>query len=58
MAASKVKLTEKQVSDALETFAEWFPEEAASIKKHRDAITRYIIEGLKFFKYMGVLQLH
>ena len=49
MAATiKVKLTEKQVFEALETFAEWFPEEGASIKKQRDVITRYIIEGLKF----------
>ena len=46
MAASKVKLTEKQVSDSLETFAKWFPEEAESIQKHRNDIIRHIVAGL------------
>ena len=45
MATTKAKLTEKQVSDSLQTFAKWFPEEAESIEKHRSHIIRHIVEG-------------
>ncbi|CAB3978447.1 Hypothetical predicted protein [Paramuricea clavata] len=45
MAATTTKLTKNQVSEGLDTFAKWFPEEAASIEKHRDTIIRHIVEG-------------
>jgi hypothetical protein len=48
MATKKIKLTEKHVSEGLETFAKWFPEEAESIQKHRDDIIRHLVAGLNF----------
>ena len=48
MAGTKTdcKLTKSQVSEGLDTLSKWFPEEASSIKKHRDAIIRHIVEGM------------
>ena len=43
--ASKQKPTKKQIGEAVDTFAKWFPEDAASYKRHRTAIVNHIYEG-------------
>ena len=45
MATSKTELTKERVSEALDTLAKWFPEEAQNFTKNRDAIVRHIVEG-------------
>ena len=40
------KLTKEQVSEGLEKIAQWFPEEAESIKAHREAIFEHLLGGM------------
>ena len=45
MASTKQKPTKEQIGEAVDTLAQWFPEDAASFKRHRSAIVNHIYEG-------------
>lgn len=44
-AASRPKLNRQQLAEALDSMAEWFPEEKTRLVKHREAIIRHVLEG-------------
>ena len=45
MASTKQKPTKEQIGEAVDTLAQWFPEDAASFKRHRSAIINHIYDG-------------
>ena len=45
MASKKHQPTKEQIGEAVDTLAKWFPEDAASFKRHRSAIVNHIYEG-------------
>ena len=45
MASKKHQPTKEQIGEAVDTLTKWFPEDAASFKRHRSAIVNHIYEG-------------
>ena len=46
MASTKQKPTKEQIGEAVDTLAQWFPEDAASFKRHRSAIVDHVFNGI------------